>query len=52
MVSKILRLTCSLLTSSRLADRYINVRWDMEELLTKKAEIVSKDLLKLGLIRQ
>ncbi len=30
-----------------LADRYIDSRWDVEELLQKKDEIVSKDLLKV-----
>jgi len=32
-----------------LAGRYVNVPWDMEELLARKAEIVEKDLLKLKL---
>ncbi|KAI9881749.1 MAG: hypothetical protein M1823_006540 [Watsoniomyces obsoletus] len=32
-----------------LADRYVSVGWDMEELLAKKNRIVSRDLLKLKL---
>lgn len=32
-----------------LADRYVSVNWDMDELLGKKDEIVSKDLLKVRL---
>ena len=30
-----------------MANRWINVRWDMEQLLAKKDDIVEKDLLKL-----
>ena len=33
----------------RLADRYISVNWDVEELLAKKDEIVERDLLKVGM---
>lgn len=33
----------------RLAGRYLNAPWDMEELMAKKDEIVDKDLLKLKL---
>lgn len=37
--------------SSRLSDRYVDVTWDMEELLAKKDEIVSRNMLKLILSR-
>lgn len=33
----------------RLADRYISVNWDVNELLAKKDEIMDKDLLKIRL---
>ena len=32
-----------------LADRYINVQWDMEELVSKREEIESKGLLTMRL---
>lgn len=33
-----------------LAGRYINVTWDMPELMTKEAEIVRRDMLKVRLV--
>lgn len=33
----------------RLADRYISVNWDVDELLSKKDEVVKNDLLKVRL---
>ena len=35
----------------RLADRYLSVCWDMEEILARKDEIVSNGLLKINLKR-
>ena len=32
-----------------LADRYISVCWDMEQVLAEKDDIVARDTLKLGL---
>jgi len=33
-----------------LGGRYINVTWDMSELMAKKEEIVKGDKLKVGLV--
>lgn len=38
-----------ILLMHRLAGRYVNAPWDMEELSAKKDEIVQRDLLKLKL---
>lgn len=35
--------------NNRLADRYISVNWDVNELLAKKEEVIEKDLLKIRL---
>ena len=42
-------LTKDVMASSWLSGRYISATWDVEQLVTKKNEIVEKDQLKFGL---